>query len=67
MLQNIITFIQNALLAAVDFAVIGGVFLFSLFAFCITSLGFVLATLMARGKEDEVIDVKADRVWFSEK
>ncbi|CAM3841229.1 hypothetical protein ACLSZ5_05310 [Avibacterium avium] len=67
MLHNFITFLQNFLLAAIDFAVMGSLVLFTLFAFCISSLGFVFATLLARGKDDNIIDVTAERVWFEEK
>ncbi|MGY6090640.1 hypothetical protein [Avibacterium paragallinarum] len=67
MLHNFITFLQNFLLAAIDFAVMGSLVLFTLSAFCISSLGFVFEALLARGKDDNIIDIKAERVWFGEK
>lgn len=67
MMQNLFAALQNAVLSVIDITIIVLFFIVSLLGIAVSSVIWLLSKSFAKNAEKEVIDIKAEKVWFEGK
>lgn len=67
MMQNLFAALQNAVLSVIDITIIVLFFIVSLLGIAVSSSIWLLSKSFAKNAEKEVIDIKAEKVWFEGK
>ncbi|KGQ38777.1 hypothetical protein [Gallibacterium genomosp. 1] len=64
MMQNLFAALQNTVLGVIDITIIVLFFIVSLLGIAVSSAIWFLSKSFIKASEKEVIDIKAEKVWF---